>query len=486
MAELTITVAVTTGTQYVTGSTGSIFTFDGSQPASFTFPWVASGTVRLEQSGSSNDGHPLIFSTSNSSVLATMKAGIISSGVTYYLDGSSNESDYTNTTTFNAATTRYIEIAPASETDFYFACWVHGIGMGGIMDMTQDTWGALSWSQGNWGEQNDNLIIPTGFSITATLGEAASYPEEGWGRSTWGSDDWGDFSLTVVPTGLSMTGSVGTVSASSLQGWGRAEWGNEPWGDSDSPVIAVSGFAITASLGTLPYAASEEGWGRDEWGYGNWGENTTTVIVDGLEMTTGLGLEGWGRHTWGIGAWGEHSTLNIEIVEPLTGFSITGSLGTPTLNYDFIFTLPDSLLLTVSRGVLSINNGADHTQGVGGLASTMSLGSVTEVVTALPSGYSATMSLGEPEITSTEIIYPTGLGGTLSLGTLPTIDDMMVGVSGYSITGSVGSFTITDMQVGLTGIEITGNLGSGGVAPLGYKDVDITGNTSYTYVEHSA
>ena len=37
MAELTITVAVTTGTQYVTGSTGSIYTFNGSQPASFTF-----------------------------------------------------------------------------------------------------------------------------------------------------------------------------------------------------------------------------------------------------------------------------------------------------------------------------------------------------------------------------------------------------------------------------------------------------------------
>ena len=160
MAELTLTVAVTTGTQYVTGSTGSIYTFDGSQPASFTFPWVASGTIRLDQSGSSNDGHPLIFSTSNSSVLATMKAGIISSGVTYYLDGSSNQSDYTNTTTFNAATTRYIEIAPASQTDFYFACWVHGIGMGGIMDMTQDTWGALPWSQGFWGEQNDSLVSP--------------------------------------------------------------------------------------------------------------------------------------------------------------------------------------------------------------------------------------------------------------------------------------------------------------------------------------
>ena len=103
----TFTVAVTTGTQYQTGATGSIYTFDGSQPASFTFPWVEDGVLRLEQSGSSNDGHPLIFSTSNSPLLSTMRAGIISSGVTYYLDGSSNQSDYTNTTTFNAATTRY-------------------------------------------------------------------------------------------------------------------------------------------------------------------------------------------------------------------------------------------------------------------------------------------------------------------------------------------------------------------------------------------
>ena len=104
MANLTVTVAVTTGTQYLTGSTSNIFTFDGSQPASFTFPWVEDGTVRLDQSGSSNDGHPLIFSTSNSTTLGTMQAGIISSGVTYYLDGSSNQSDYTNTTTLNAAT----------------------------------------------------------------------------------------------------------------------------------------------------------------------------------------------------------------------------------------------------------------------------------------------------------------------------------------------------------------------------------------------
>ena len=447
MADLSITVAVTTGTQYVTGSTGSIYTFNGSQPASFTFPWVASGTVRLEQSGSSNDGHPLIFSTSNSSVLATMKAGIISSGVTYYLDGSSNESDYTNTTTFNAATTRYIEIAPASETDFYFACWVHGIGMGGIMDMTQDTWGALSWGDHTWGEQD---------------------------------------TINVFPTGLLTTGSLGTPAAYSEQGWGRAGYGDEPWGDSYDPVIAVVGYSITASLGTLDYAGAIEGWGRDEWGYGNWGENTTTVpLASSFEMSVGLGTEGWGRSTWGNDAWGEQSTVNIEIGHPVTGFAITGSLGTPQIDHDFIFTLSDSLLLTASRGSLSINNGADHTQGLGGLAATMSLGTplVADVVFG-PSSFLATMALGTA--TSDELIKVpvTGYSITASQGSIGSIPDMGVGVSGYSITGSVGTITPDDV-VGLTGYSITASLNSASTGVIGYKDVDITGYTTYTDVTHS-
>ena len=216
-----------------------------------------------------------------------------------------------------------------------------------------------------------------------------------------------------------MTGSLGTLAASSEQGWGRAEWGNEPWGDSSSPVVSVSGFAITASLGTLAYAASIEGWGRDEWGYGNWGENTTTVVVTtGFEMTTGLGEEGWGRSTWGSDAWGQGNTVDTEIGESLTGLEITGSLGTPTINYDFKHILTDSFLGTLSLGSLSINNGADHTQGLGGLAATMSLGTpiVTDIVFGV-SGYLATMSLGTA--TPDELIK--------------------IPVTGYSITASQGS-----------------------------------------------
>jgi len=311
-----------------------------------------------------------------------------------------------------------------------------------------------------------------------------------WGESgtTWSQGDWGQQNVTTIyPSGLLSTSNLGTVTAFNEIGWGSDAWGIENWGASGL-TISVTGYSIAASLGTLDYAGSIEGWGRDEWGYGNWGQNITTVpLTTSFEMSVGLGLEGWGRSTWGNDAWGEQSTVTIEIGEPLTGLEITGSLGTPTLNYDFIFTLSDSLLLTASRGVLSINNGADHTQGLGGIAATMSLGTleVADVVFG-PSSFLATMSVDDVTVGELQLVTLTGIGGTMSQGSLGSIPDMARGLTGIAITGSLGSTTVTDMQIGLSGIEMTGALGSGGVAPLHYKDVDITGNTSYTYVEHTA
>ena len=312
-----------------------------------------------------------------------------------------------------------------------------------------------------------------------------------WGESgtTWGQGNWGEqnnFTLTL--TGLSMTGSLGEPAAYSEQGWGRASWGSEPWGDSYEPGISLTGFSITGSLGTLAYAQSEEGWGRDEWGIGNWGQNTTTVAdLTGLEMTGLIGGAGWGRSTWGNDAWGEESIVNIEIGEPLTGLAITGSLGTLTLNYDFKLTLTESLLATGSLGSISINNGADHTQGLGGIAATMSLGTleVADVVFG-PSSFLATMSVSDVTVGELQLVPITGIGGTMSQGSLGSIPDMARGLTGIAITGSLGSTTVTDMQIGLSGFEVAGTLGSGGVSPLGYKDVDITGYTAYTDIEHTA
>ena len=505
MANLTVTVAVTTGTQYVTGSTGSIYTFDGSQPASFTFPWVASGTIRLEQSGSSNDGHPLIFSTSNSSVLATMKAGIISSGVTYYLDGSSNQSDYTNTTTFNAATTRYIEIAPTSETDFYFACWVHGIGMGGIMDMTQDTWGALSWSQGNWNAQNDSVVALTGVSATTSTGSLTAFNNEGWGRQEWGNSGWGvDYSVALSGLGLTsalgqagvqllvpissgvsastalgsltteivvpitapstLTSSVGSLTyVGTNAGWGRQGWGDDDWGDTEEPVITLTGVSATMSVGTVS-AYNEQGWGRDPWGYENWGESAMTVIVDatGLEATTSIG-----------------SLTTIEMSIGLTGQSATSSVGTPGLVYgvDEILT---GVSATASVGSIGLAIGIPVT----GVSATSSLGSLSFLWIDFPTGVSATSSVGSLTVDNIDLVNPTGVGATTSLGSI--ILEIGVPLTGVSATTSVGAASPTQMIVGLTGQSSTVSLGSAGTSPLYYKDVDITGNTSYTDIEHTA
>ena len=92
--------------------------------------------ITFEQSNASNDGHPLFISTSNSTTLSTLRSGIISSGVVYFLDGTSNESNYTNTTTFNAATTRYLQWTPTVAGTYYYACYIHGIGMGGQITIT--------------------------------------------------------------------------------------------------------------------------------------------------------------------------------------------------------------------------------------------------------------------------------------------------------------------------------------------------------------
>jgi hypothetical protein len=353
-----------------------------------------------------------------------------------------------------------------------------------------NSWGesGTTWSQGDWGQQNITTVVISGFSITGSLGTASAYNEHGWGRSTWGSDDWGDFSLTVFPSGYSITGSVGELSAYPNTGWGRDFWGEEPWGDSYDPVINLTGFPITASLGTLPYAQSTSGWGRDTWGSNQWGEDAVDVDLTGFEIAAHLGPDAWGEAPWNeqIG-WGgdlRFDTTQLSVIS-LTGIEGTLSLGAPTINYDFKVILTTSLQMSAGIGVPNINNGADHTQGVGSLLATMSLGTPTLELGVPLTGIEATLSLGTATATEAQIIDLTGLEANFYALNIPTVADMAIGVSGYSITGSLGSPSIDDMRVGISGIQMTGELGSGGVSPLYYKDVDITGNTSYTYVKHA-
>ena len=63
---------------------------------------------------------------------------------------------------------------------------------------------------------------------------------------------------------------------------------------------------------------------------------------------------------------------------------------------------------------------------------------------------------------------------------------MRVGISGVTSTAEVGAIAIANVTVGLTGQSITANINTVGLGTIGYQNVDITGNTSYTDVNHAA
>ena len=266
--------------------------------------------------------------------------------------------------------------------------------------------------------------------------------------------------------------------------WGALGYGLPGWGGSSA---SLTGLSITATLGDLAYAAADDGWGRDAWGDNAWGENATTVILDGLEMTGRMGPDAWGTGAWSDSTWGgDPFILSPADVVGLTGIEATGSVGTPQLNYDFKLTLTESLLATGYLGSPSINNGADHTQGLGGIAATMSLGTPTAIQEVVGlTGIEMTGALNASGIVIGELtpVDITGIAATAALGSLESIPDMARGLTGLSSTMSLGSLgAIDDMQVGLSGFEITATLNPL-VSPLHYKTDSITGSTSYTSVD---
>jgi len=96
-------------------------------------------------------------------------------------------------------------------------------------------------------------------------------------------------------------------------------------------------------------------------------------------------------------------------------------------------------------------------------------------------GVSATASIGAVEVTDTQIIIPTGLSTTSSVGAV--VLEIGVPLTGVSSTSAVGSISPADVM-GLTGLSTTSSVGT--LSIIGYKNIDITGNTSYTDVTHVA
>ena len=426
MAEFTYTVTVASGSLYG-GGTGNVFYLDGVRNATGpgTVSWVNGGTLRFDQSAASNDNHPLIFSTNTST------SGIISSGVTYYLDGASNQAGYTNTTTFNAATTRYVEVTPSSETDFYYLCYVHGIGMGGIFDITQKTWGAQSWGTGVWSDQSSNSVAVTGTALTLSQGSAEGVSINGWGRAEWGSGAWG-ITGSVLVGGQSLASSLGSVTVEALVevGWGRGGWGNRAWGETYS--VLPAGQQATLSQGTAV------------------GKTDFTAVVSGLDLLT--------------------------ITQGVNSIKIDGNVT--------VFVGEDALQSSI--GTLSSVTGDGFTGVVSGQSLTPSIGQVVPApkIAVDVTGISMSLTLGTFTLVQTTVETVTTAG--LLTGSIGSITP----ISGYDVTGqalasSIGSVTINAAaNISVSGIGLTGSIGS--VNITAWSEINPGVNNVWTTVDRAA
>ena len=162
--------------------------------------------------------------------------------------------------------------------------------------------------------------------------------------STWSQGLWGQQNNnSVLLSGLSTTASVGDPTSGANQGWGRAEWGQEPWNASDNPVVTLTGNGLTSALGTTVVTTEiNTGWGQDGWGVENWGQSGLTVVIPtGVQATTAMGEDvSWGKQTWGstTTGWGGEYYIDVPSVMGLTGLSTTSTVGTPTTISDLVLT----------------------------------------------------------------------------------------------------------------------------------------------------
>jgi len=459
-----------------------------------TLELVEGATFKFDQSDSSNSSHPLRFSTTSN--------GTHSGGSEYTTNVT------TNGTPGSSGAYTQIQVASSAPTLYYY-CTNHS-GMGGQANTPDiDFWGAGNWNAnlwgisspftsgwgaddwgtgGSWGEATDEVVIPTGLSLTSSVGDLIASAEQGWGRDEWGQEPWGEsFSPVVALTGLNLTSSLGDLAyAASTSGWGRLAWGDNDW-DGAAITEKLTGLGTTSSLGS-PTITTEinTGWGQDGWGVENWGESGLTIVIPtGVEATTASGEDvSWGKQTWDSATtgWSGEYYLEVADVMGLTGVSATSSVGSPTAKSD-VTLVPSGQSATSSIGSVEINFNINVS--ITGVNATSSVGALTPADVMGLSGLGATSNIGDLTTSGNPNIAVTGVSATSSVGTLNPADVM--GLTGVSASSSAGSLSVRlDPLVILDGQLATSNVAlfgtSSGFGIQAYSDVDTGSNSSYTSV----
>jgi len=282
------------------------------------------------------------------------------------------------------------------------------------------------------------------------------------------------------------SGMGGSANTEPSDTWGLLQWSQNSWGSQDENIISLTGVSFSSEIGTV-ISGSDEGWGADAWGDNNWGENAINVSIDGLSMSAALGPEGWGVNSFGNGQWGDPFVFDVASIIGITGQTLSADVGDLTISrIDMVFSISAPGAIGTGIGTLGINNGSDHTQGLASLTAGSAVGSISPADVMGLTGQVIKSEVNAAGVNTGDTTAFTLASVTMSaeVGSISPAD--VVGVTGVTFAADEGAISPTNMTVGLTGQDITVNLNTVGFGTIGYQDVDITGNTSYTDVNHAA
>ena len=295
--------------------------------------------------------------------------------------------------------------------------------------MASGTWNTGSWGQNQWGDNANPTPIPTGFGMSAALGDESSSTEVnvGWGRQEWGLQGWG-IAGTLIPTGLPLTATLGSVTTTANANTGPSTNNNQlltaGLGSLTAfglAVVSPTGISLTANLGTADA-------GPDAMATGD-------AVVASLGTVDAFNNEGWGRLQWGINDWGDAgSSVQVDV----SGIAMTAALGSPTE------VTGDATIVANTLNVAQIT-----------------LGQVDPAPDAAVTGNFMIGSLGTLGFQGDVSPSVTGFGLSANLGSVTVDLNQQVNVTGNPLLARVASVSaFTDVTATFNGFGLTMNINS--------------------------
>jgi hypothetical protein len=319
--------------------------------------------------------------------------------------------------------------------------------------MASGTWNTGSWGQNQWNDNANPTPIPTGFGMSAALGNESSSTEInlGWGRQEWGLQGWG-IAGTTIPTGISATFSLGSVTTSADANTGPSTNNNQTLTTGLGSVTAFglaqvtpTGFSLTNNLGTADA-------GPDAMATGD-------AVVASLGTVEAFNNEGWGRLQWGINDWGD---ANESVQAAVSGIAMTVALGSPTeITGDATIVANTLNVAQLTLGVVDPAPDAAVTGNfmIGALGTLGFQGDVAPTVT----GFGLSASLGSVIAVPGQDIIPTGFPLLSRVASVTAFTDITATFNGFGLTTTVGN--------GNALVWNDVNTGSAPIDPPGWREV---------------